>query len=99
MIADTAAIGAARAGLARRAAEFDAIAAGLPGAAEPCVAALGPVGADILTALAAALADAARAASGLGADLTGAAHTAAATAAGYADAERRADHSLGTLGG
>lgn len=99
MIADTAAIGAARAGLVRRAAEFDVIAAGLPGATAPCVGALGPVGADFLTALAAALADAAQAASGLGADLSEAAQTAAATAAAYADAEHRADRTIAALGG
>lgn len=99
MFADTAAIGAARAELIRRAAEFDGVAAGLPAAAEPCIAALGPVGADFLTALAGALAEAARSATGLGADLSGAAHTAAATAAAYLDAEHRAGRSIAALGG
>lgn len=98
MFADTAAIGAARAGLAHRAAEFDVIATGLPGAAESCVAALGPVGVDFLTALSGALADAAHAVSGLGADLYRAADTAAATAAGYAAAEQRADRRVAALG-
>ncbi|MCF6385563.1 hypothetical protein L2K20_01155 [Mycobacterium sp. MBM] len=99
MIADTAAIGAARAGLAHRAAEFDVIATALPGATEACVGVLGPVGADFLAALSAALADTAHAVSGLGADLAGAGHTAAATAAAYTDAEHRADRRVTTLGG
>lgn len=99
MFADTAAIGAAGVDLTQRAAEFDVIAAALPAATGPCAAALGPVGADFLTALAAALAEAARAATGLGADLAGAAHTAAVTAAAYVDAESRSGRSLATFGG
>jgi hypothetical protein len=98
MFADTAAIGAAGAGLSRAAAEFDVIAAALPAAAEPCATALGPVGADFLTALATALGEAAREVTRLSADLSEAAVTAAATAASYADAEQRADRSIAMLG-
>jgi hypothetical protein len=96
MFADTAAIAAAGVDLTRTAAEFDVIAAALPAVAEPCTDALGPIGADFVSALVSALHDAARQASRLGADLARAAGTAAQTAGSYVDAERR---SIATLGG
>ena len=96
MFADTAAIGAAGVELTRTAAEFDAIAAALPAAAEPCAEALGPIGSDFVSALASALQDAAHQVTSLGADLARAADTAAQTAGSYVDTERR---SIATLGG
>lgn len=96
MFADTAAIGAAGVDLTRTAAEFDAIAAALPAAAGPCAEALGPIGADFLSALASALNDAALQVTGLGADLARAAGTAAQTAVSYVETERR---SIAALGG
>lgn len=96
MFADTAAIGAAGVDLTRTAAEFDAIAAALPAAADPCAEALGPIGADFLSALASALNDAAHEVTCLSADLARAAGTAAQTAVSYIEAERR---SIAALGG
>lgn len=96
MFADTAAIGAAGIDLPRTAAECDAIAAALPAAAAPCAGALGPIGADFLSALASALHDAAHEVTCLGADLALAAGTAAQTAVSYVETERR---SIATLGG
>lgn len=99
MFADTAAITTAGADLSRSAAEFDAVAADLPSAVIPCVTALGPVAADFLAALAAALGETAGQVTGLGADLTGAAGLAARTAVAYTGAEHRADRSIAALGG
>ncbi len=99
MFADTAALTGAGADLSRSAAEFEVLAAALPAALAPWVSALGPVGAEFLTALAAALDDAAAQAARLGGDLGGAAGLAVRTAAAYTDAERRADRSIATLGG
>lgn len=96
MFADTAAIGAAGIDLAGTAGDFDAIAAALPAAAEPCATALGPVGADFVAALTSALNNAAYQATYLGADLARAADTAAQIAASYVDTERR---SIAALGG
>lgn len=96
MFADTAAIGAAGVDLTRTAAEFDAIAAALPSAADPCAEALGPIGADFLSALTSALNDAAHEVTCLSADLAGAAGTAAQTAVSYIETERR---SIAALGG
>jgi hypothetical protein len=95
MFADTAAIEAAGVDLSRTAAEFDAIAAALPAAAEPCAAALGPVGGDFLSALASALDGAAHELTCLGADLARSAGAAARSAASYVDAERRSTAALG----
>lgn len=96
MFADTAAIETAGIHLTRTAADLQAIAAALPSAAQPCAAAFGPVGADFLAALAAALSEASAWVTDLGEDLAGAAGAAATTAGDYADAERR---SIATLGG
>ncbi len=96
MFADTAAIGAAGVDLTRTAADLDAIAAALPAAAGPCATTLGPIGADFLSALTSALNDTAHEVTRLGADLSGAAETAAGTAAAYVDTERR---SVAMLGG
>lgn len=95
MFADTGAIGAAGVDLIRTAADLQAVAATLP-AAGPAAAALGPIGADFLSALTSALNDAAHEATRLGSDLAGAADTAEATAAAYVDTERR---SIAMLGG
>ena len=95
MFADTAAIGAAGVDLTRTAAEFDAIAAALPSAADPCAEALGPIGADFLSALASALNDAAHEVTCLSADLARAAGTAAQTAVSYIETERRSTAALG----
>jgi hypothetical protein len=96
MFADTAAIGAAGVELTRTAAEFDAIAAAMPAAAETFSEALGPIGSDFVSALASAIQDAAHQVTSLGADLARAADTAAQTAGSYVDTERR---SIATLGG
>lgn len=96
MFVDTAAIAAAGVDLTRTAAEFDAIAAALPGAAGPCAEALGPIGADLVSALASALDEAAHQVTCLRTDLARAAGTATQTAGHYVDTERR---SVATLGG
>ncbi|MGK2865749.1 MAG: type VII secretion target [Mycobacterium sp.] len=96
MFADTAAIETAGIHLTRTAADLQALAAALPSTAQPYAAAFGPVGADFLSALAAALAETSRSVTDLGDDLAGAAGTAAVTAGAYVDAEHR---SIATLGG
>lgn len=98
MFADTAAIGAAGLDLARIAAELETVAAGLPATAEPCSAAIGPVGADFLGALARALANTAHDVISLGAELHGAAGAAAESAAGYAGAEHRTSRAITGVG-
>lgn len=95
MFADTAAIGAAGADLRTLSATLDAIAAALPSAAQAGATALGPVGADFITALRAALGEAAQFAAHVAADLHGAAGIAAHSAAGYVEAEHRSISALG----
>ncbi|MGU3500114.1 hypothetical protein [Mycobacterium sp. C31M] len=95
MFADTAAIGAAGADLRTLSATLDAIAAALPSAAHAGATALGPVGADFIAAVRAALAESAQFAALIAADLRGAAGTAARSATGYVEAEQQSISALG----
>lgn len=90
MFADTAAIATLGTELRRLSADLDAVAAALPGVAPACAAALGPVGAEFMTALTTALDATAQWAARLSAALDAAAGAAAGGAAAYIGAEQHA---------